>query len=244
MNKKINFVRKIILIISLLVFLYAAFSLIKIYLEYQAIDNTVQEIRETYITREDDGFLNIDWGSLLSRNEDVVGWIYIPNSNISFPILKGVDNNTYLHHDIDHNYSIAGSIFMEEVNSPDFSDLNTIIYGHNMRNGSKFADVNRYANGRIESLHPYIYIYLPDDTLKTYQIVSVNRIDTSSNLYHSFNNTKEEYYQIMSQGRVRGGNFKLEDITKILTLSTCGDFSATTEARSVIFAILKETMEL
>jgi len=242
-NKAFKHILNAFLIICVGVFIYYSYALINAVLKYRAIDNLNNEVRGSYIINKDNEnhHLTIDWNSLLRRNNDVIAWIYIPNTNINHPILQGENNDVYLHRDINRNHSIAGSIFADSRNSYLFNDLNTIIYRHNMRNGSMFADINRYVSGETDSFHPYIYISLPNGDLKIFEIVSINRIDTSSALYEFSANTKEEYYQIISQGRIKGNGIDANDINQILTLSTCYGFTSNTQLRTVIFANLKDS---
>ena len=238
--------KRLIFLVCLLVFIYSAYNLISIFLDYRAIDNMNQEIRDRYITTieyEGSNLLNINWEDLIDRNSDVIGWIYLPGTNINYPVLQGRDNDFYLRRDLDRNHSNAGSIFMEAQNNKLFTDLNTIIYGHNMRNNTKFATINRIANERQE-LPEFIHIYLPNGILNIYQVVSANRIDTSSRLYQRPLENLEAYYQLMQEGRVKGREFNLEDVNHILTLSTCRGYGANTNRRSVIYAILIEEKDL
>ena len=81
----------------------------------------------------------LDIPALQEVNSEVIGWIYIPDTEISYPLLHTQDNETYLHAAWDGTENVAGSIFLETQCSTDLTDFNTIIYGHNMRNGSMFG---------------------------------------------------------------------------------------------------------
>ena len=86
----------------------------------------------------------VDFESLMKINSDVIGWIYIPGTNVNYPIVQGDDNRHYVSTMVDGRDNAAGSIFMDYRNSPDFLDKHTVIYGHNMRNGSMFANIVDY----------------------------------------------------------------------------------------------------
>ena len=90
------------------------------------------------------GPISVDFNSLLSQNSQVVGWIYSPDTVISYPVLKGGDNDYYLHHTLNGTENASGSIFMDAVCEPDLSGDNTILYGHHMNNGSMFASLANY----------------------------------------------------------------------------------------------------
>ena len=81
---------------------------------------------------------------LQAEYNDVVGWLTIPGTQIDYPFAQSNDNDYYLHMDLDQNRSAAGTIFMDYRNSKDFSYFNTIIFGHNMRNGSMFGTLQDF----------------------------------------------------------------------------------------------------
>ena len=81
----------------------------------------------------------IDWDELTKSGRDIVAWLDIPALGIAYPVVRGDDNEFYLHHLPNGEYKNAGSLFMETANSPDLTDINTVIYGHNMDNGSMFG---------------------------------------------------------------------------------------------------------
>ena len=81
---------------------------------------------------------------LRKQNEDVVGWIKFLNLDISYPVMKGSTNNEYLRHTWSGMANNSGSIFMETLNTGDFQDSHTIIYGHNMKDGSMLGKLKNY----------------------------------------------------------------------------------------------------
>lgn len=98
---------------------------------------------------------------------DVIGWLNIPNTRIDYPFVQGMDNDQYLHMDLNHNRSAAGTIFMDYHNSRNLSDFNTIIYGHHMRSGSMFASLQSFSNRDFFENNRSGTIFLAD---KTYEI--------------------------------------------------------------------------
>lgn len=136
------------LVICVCVFAYSAFQLGKIFYDYYKLEKATEGLVAEYVETigEDYDPLTrvIRFDELKKKNEDVIGWIYIPDTKIDEPILKGKDNDSYIHTSIDKEYNFAGCIFIEENNNADFNDANTIIYGHNMKNGSRFHDIREY----------------------------------------------------------------------------------------------------
>jgi len=236
-------IRKKLFIFCFIAFIFGIYTLLNIHFRYQKIEQLSNELHDNYVTTLTDEVGNekkiIDWDNLINRNSDVIGWIFIPDTNISYPILQGDNNEVYLHTNIDGHHSIAGSIFMQANNDSLFGDLNTIIHGHNMRNGSKFADISCIATGQLE-IPTHIHIYLPDGRLKIYQIVSVNQKDIHNELYQSRIRTLAEYLTLFPQGSIHNKAFYEGNVERILTLSTCRGFGANTPLRSVIYAIFEQ----
>ena len=116
----------------------------------------------------------------LTGNNDIVAYIYIAETNISYAVVQGTDNDFYLHHDIFGNRNSAGSVFLDYLNSPDFSDPNTIIYGHNMNRGNKFHNLRYYVFGdnrqAFFEARPHILIITEYEVL-IYEIFSVFTTD-------------------------------------------------------------------
>ena len=99
-----------------------------------------------------------DLPALQAVNEDVIGWISIPGTIISYPLLQGEDNDYYLCHTWNRVRNSVGSITMEYLVSSDLSDFNTLIYGHYMRNGSMFGSLLQYEDMDYWKAHPKVYI--------------------------------------------------------------------------------------
>lgn len=102
--------------------------------------------------------LQVDLPALKEVNPDVLGWIAVPGTRVSYPIVQGRDNDYYLSHTWDLRKKIAGSICMDYLCSPDFSEFNTILYGHNMNDLSMFGSLHRYKREAFWEENPYIYI--------------------------------------------------------------------------------------
>ena len=90
----------------------------------------------------------IDWKSLRAVNPDVVAWIKIPGTVVDYPVVQTKDNQYYLKRGFDGKKNSCGTIFMNTYNRTDFSDYNTVLYGHNMKNGSMFAVINKYNSNK------------------------------------------------------------------------------------------------
>lgn len=170
----------------------------------------------------------VDFSSLTSQNSDIYSWIYIPDTNVNYPVCQSyVDDNYYLDHDVYGNYSFAGAIYSQVCNNRDFSDRVTVLYGHNMANGSMFATLHRFADSSFFESHDKIYVYTAERKL-TYKVVSAFIYD-DRHIMNSFDFSNDEQFQSyldtiqnprsVSKNVRSGVELSLSD--KIITLSTC-----------------------
>lgn len=106
-------------------------------------------------------------------NSDVEGYLLIPGTKIDYPVLRNeTQRDYYLKRNLDGSTGYPGSIFMENINSPAFDDPVTILYGHNMKNGTMFAQVHDlYNNAKFREAHRYIFVYR-EDSVNLYEIVA------------------------------------------------------------------------
>lgn len=170
----------------------------------------------------------IDFDSLIEKNPDIYSWIIIPDTNINYPVLRSAtDDNFYLDHNVDKNYSFAGSIYSQFCNKRDYSDRVTVLYGHNMADGSMFADLHKFADKDFFQENKYIYVYTPDRKL-TFEIVSAFVYD-DRHIMNSFDFDDDKVYQdyldtvlnprSVSSNVREGITLDIDD--KLLVLSTC-----------------------
>lgn len=115
---------------------------------------------------------DINLTALQGENGDIFGWIEIPDTAISYPLLHGEDNDFYLRRNWKKEDSTGGSIFLEATNSPDIDGFHSIIYGHRMRDGSMFGELKHYAEQEFADAHPSIWIVLEDE-IRRYDVFSV-----------------------------------------------------------------------
>ncbi len=176
-------------------------------------------------------------------NAHIYAWISIPGTRIDYPMLQHPSDNThYLNHNLDGSRGYPGCIYTEKENAADFSDFNTVIYGHNMKNGSMFHDLHNYEDETFLPEHPYVYIYTPDRVLR-YRIFASYRYDDRHLLY-SFDYATEEgrsgYLKeirgIRSMSAVLDDQVEVTAQDRLVTLSTC--VSGRAENRYLVQAVL------
>ena len=103
----------------------------------------------------------VDFEALWETGPDIIGWLNLPDTAINYPVTQTDDNEYYLRHLYDGTYNKTGCLFADYENKKDFSDRNTIIYGHNMRDGSMFATLNEYNEQSYFDGHPQMYLVTP-----------------------------------------------------------------------------------
>lgn len=180
-------IRKLILCVCVCVFVYSAYQLGCIFYDYYQIEKQTNELVVNYVEepveKEDPMDRVVEFKKLKELNKDVIGWIYVPNTNIDEPILKGENNDSYLYTDVYKKSNKAGALFVDERNKSSFEDNNTIVYGHNMKNGSRFHHIKKFLDKDFFDENPYVYIYKPDGSIFRYSVFSIKIIDARSELY-------------------------------------------------------------
>lgn len=168
-----------------------------------------------------------DFAHLKSINPDIIAWIRFPgDSPIDYPIVQR-ENDYYLYHLYDRTYNASGAIFIDEDNSQDFKDRNTVIYGHNMRDGSMFASLKEYDDPSYRDTHPIFYIYLPDDkqTRVTYEVWNVARTNSLDSIYDIHFADEEQFRRYLNECMKKAlyltGMCPDAHDGRVVTLSTC-----------------------
>ncbi len=184
----------------------------------------------------------IDFASLKKKNSEVYAWIRIPDTPVDYPILQRVsDDLYYLDHTIDGAEGLPGSIYTQSLNAQDFSDKNTVIYGHNMRDETMFGSLKSYMDESYMKAHSQIFIYTPEHIF-TYQVFAAVTYD-NRHILNSFDFQSDESYQqyLDSLKEVRNMSSYIDsdvEVTtenKIITLSTCNGNS---DQRFLVEAVL------
>ena len=176
--------------------------------------------------------------NLKNINSDYKFWINVEGTNIDFPVIQGKDNDFYLHHNFNKEKSFSGSIFVDPENNLN-DDSNLVVYGHNMRNDTMFAQIKHFKNENFFNANKYVTLYR-EGKKSTFEIFSVyqeNAKDLESQIKIKFSN-KEDYEKYLKEQEEKSlfkrEGIDLKDNDRILTLVTCGyDF---VNARIVIVA--------
>ena len=180
----------------------------------------------------------------LTQNPDIVAYLFIEGTGITNVVLQGPDNYFYLHHDMFGDPNVNGSLFVDFRNSPDFSDKNTIIYGHNMNNGTMFHNVRYYTNRYFLDNHPNVKV-ITDDTVFVYEVFSVFSTRVDFDYIQVFFEDDYEFEELLDEITRRDiHNLGIQVTTddKMLILSTCTN--VTQDTRYVVATRLIQTFNI
>ena len=255
---KRNTFRKVLMAVSLMVFLYCLFNIFKTLNTYETANNEYENLIQNYtsntsteiipnnsllnesIVQESEStetkstenvettqeivntYKTIDFDSLISLNSDTIGWITIPGTVIDYPIVLSHDNNEYLNLTFLKEKNSSGTLFVDRRNSGDFSDYNTLLYGHNMKNGTMFSQLRNYKDENFYEEHKYIQIYTPYGA-NTYAIISCYATTKTSDAY-KLNFANQEEYENWLEQESKLSKYKTYDYNpnlNTITLSTC-----------------------
>lgn len=252
-KRKKHIVSNIALVIAATVFLYSAYQLVTIFMEYnkgeqeykEILDEVITEVPETdnqesqqpQVTpeepekRTEHKVLKVDFKKLQSTNPDTVAWISFDEpAKINYPVVRANDNDKYLKSTFEGKKNASGAIFMDAVNSGDFSNTNTFIYGHNMKNGSMFGQLRKYKNEAFYREYPFFYIYMLDGREVKYQIFAVGIVEDASESYRKHYMDDADYLKylqyIQSISKYKTG-VEVTAESDIVSLSTCTNVTET-----------------
>ncbi len=198
---------------------------------YDKIQEQVYEeddVEEIEIPEEEPEEIPIDFAKLKKTNEDIYAWLSIPGTRVDYPIVQHpTDDVYYLDHTIEGKKGYPGSIYTEGLNAKDFSDYNTVVYGHNMKDGTMFKDLHKFEKETFFQKHDTIHVYTETEH-KVYKIFAAVMFDDRHLLY-SFNYDNEEgceaFIQSIYESHSMRNQFRedvvVDENSHIITLSTC-----------------------
>lgn len=194
---------------------------------YEQVQEQMQVLEPT-VKEETPVEVSIDFASLKKINKDIYAWIDIEDTNVHYPIVQSpTDDSYYLEHTIEGVKGYPGSIYTERVNAKDFSDFNTVIYGHDMKDGSMFKHLHKFEDPEFFETHDTVTIYTEKE-IKTYRIYAAIVFDNRHLMYH-FNNDDIEDRKAFIQAINGARNMKnlyregmtIDENSKLITMSTC-----------------------
>lgn len=239
----LEYIRFFIFSICLVTFVISSFIIIKRLVEYRENKNVYNEMRvySPEVKKDNEsnkrGFLEEDFKKLKDINSDIKAWITIPNTEVNYPITQGINNEYYLDHNFKKEKNNGGSILIEYDNKDPFNKGNTVIHGHNMKDGSMFADLLKFKEENFFNNNNKIYITLENEVIE-YEIFSIYVEELDKEHYNNqfyYNGDYIRYLNDLKSKSIFNSNVELKSDKDIITLSTC-DFSIH-DGRLIIHAI-------
>lgn len=183
----------------------------------------------------------LDLDGLREVNGDVIGWILIPGTELSYPVVQGADNQYYLTHNWKKEPSGGGAVFLECTNSSDFMGFNTIVYAHRMNNETMFGTLKYYDRIDFWREHPSVYV-ATEGTVRRYEIFSAEEAGVREIVYRldlEESALEEEFIEYcVDSSEIETGVVPGVD-DRILSLSTC-TAAGRPETRWVVHAYLAQ----
>jgi len=186
----------------------------------------------------------IDFAGLQAeQNKDIYAWITIPGTKVDYPVLQHPEKmDYYLEYNIDGSKGYPGCIYTQLINSKDWTDNNTVLYGHNMKNGSMFANLHYYEDSQFFEEHPYVYVYTEEKDY-VYQVFAAYEYSNAHLLLGIDISTPEKFEKYLDSIFENDGfnnNFntdlELTSESRIITLSTC--ISGKSDKRWLVQAVM------
>ena len=237
---KLSIRSRIIITIAAVIILIGIAWLLYYIIDYIKGQSTYDDLSKQYTESNDGAWYNmidVDIASLKLINQDTRGWLFFENEDISYPIVQGADDEKYLNTSFEGKPLRAGSIFLEAYNVGDFTDENSIIYGHNMRDQSMFGRLQKYKNEADYYKDHLFFQVVTSDRIYRYQIFAYNDVPETSDVYTITFATDNEYMNFIRMLKETSQvNIDVPDVSdigasddlkimqnykKLVTLSTC-----------------------
>ncbi len=243
MKKKLRWLLGMLLIIALVI---SGYRIVQIMAEYAQTETAQQEAIDRAVVLADEALpaaavntaekpgtveeappaetppIMVDFGTLHEINPEIMGWLYCADTKINYPVAQTDDNTYYLNHLYDGKSGRSGTLFVDCACSPDFSDRNTVIYGHHMKSGSMFAGIVEYQSQEYYEAHPTMYLLTPEGN---YRLDIFGGYVAESGSQRLFSLDEEaEFAAYLEEIRTLSDFAANVDVTpksRIVTLSTC-----------------------
>lgn len=251
MKKTTKILLIVLCVVCLIVAGVSAYKLISILGEYKAAVESYDQMSQSFVTTDADipeenkpvetpapadeatvetknpvvekSPITVDFESLLAQNNEVVGWLFSEDTVINYPIAQADDNDKYLHHMLDGTYNSSGTLFVDCECAPEFAGANTIVYGHNMKNGSMFYSLHNYIDQAYYDAHPFMYLNTPTQNYRI-EIFSAFICNYDSDTYTLSFPSENDYVDFINKMKSQSDFQSDVEVTgndRVITLSTC-----------------------
>lgn len=261
MRKKLGM---LFIIIAMLLFCFLLCKYVPLFLDYAKSKKLYNEIEEEYVTPDTEpdnsqeaqmealllgidhkknefAPIDVDGEALLDENADYIGWIYAPKTDISYPVVQSRDNSDYLHTDFYRNYSFPGTVFMDCRCLSGVLSHHSILYGHNMNNGTMFAGLKSYRDQQFAEEHPVFWFITPKYKL-LYKVFAVCNANPYDSVEYGVDGTdyrnNQEFLDAMNaikSNSIVSIESDIKSTDYVMSLSTCTENSS---VRCIVHGIL------
>lgn len=177
-----------IILVLILLFIFVMGHIQKTVQTYEQQEENYEECMEEIVEQtSQERVIHMD--VLKEKSPSSVSWIYIPGTRVDYPMVQGKDNYEFLKKDAYGNSSDAGAIFLNSFNRADMSDPKSVIFGHNMKNGSMFHDLRKYTQTEFASEHSLLYLYMQDGSTLSYQLIGTFEADAEDGEVYTCDST-------------------------------------------------------
>ena len=214
-----------VLVLLILGATYFSSLSVREYLPYVGNQIKMERLQKEVAGRDDKGWRKIDWKKLQKKNGDIIAWIEVPGTKVDYPVVKCQSLSYYLHHDVDKKYNILGSVFVQPDTAEDFSDIHTVIYGHNMRDKQMFGSLHSYESERFWKKHKEVCIYQPGRVIQA-KVYSVYDTPDGTDTYRTEFDMPDEWKEWIAmtlEKRYYDTGIQPQEAEQIITLSTCSN---------------------
>lgn len=196
---------------------------------------------------EGSGVPEVDFASLQAINPDVVAWIYVPGTNINYPVVQGDDNETYLNRLFDGTYNASGSIFLDEADTaPGMVDTQTTLYGHHMNNQTMFYQIDDTRDQAAFDQIEVVYYITPETTYRCTPLMTTVAQDTYTAARTPTFSDAQALADYLSEMRANasaqasGVDERLGSVTRVLSLITCSSEVPTADRTVMVLSVDEE----
>lgn len=220
-----SFVLTLIVLVLVVIAVCAGIRIAKILKSNQSAADTYEDIQSAFQVESTDDFPQIDWSALKRQYPNVIAWLYCPDTKLNCPVMQVTDNAFYLTHLADGTADRHGAIYMDYRNNAAFTDANTLIYGHNMTDGTMFNCLLNWGNADYFAAHPELYL-LTEKASYTVELYNVCVVDTESPVYDlACDGNKAAWIAACSRKSWVTADFIPSTDMPVITFSTCSNHS-------------------
>ncbi len=165
----------------------------------------------------------IDFASLKSSCPNAIAWIYSSGTPINYPIVQGKDNRYYLSHRADNTSNENGAVFLNQKNSPDFTDDNSVVFAHHLATGNMFTSLEKYRSQSYYKAHPTMKLITPSATYKV-ELIAGYVLSGSSPMFpirFATNVEKRAFLDHARKSSIFNSKVLAAPQDRLITLCTC-----------------------